>query len=166
MRKSKTTLALVATLLAALLVWPITGAFAARTTIYVNRGIGTARLGMNDSTAAKRIGPVKKKIRDSDYPGQVYWVWYFGRKTGGRYAIEMHSNSKRKVWSFVVYSSSYKTLKGIHVGSTESALRKAYGKSLKKSTGPIYTKYYLGGRPRTEFYVKSSRVKQISVWTY
>jgi hypothetical protein len=162
LRRSKTALAFLAVLTAATLVWPVAGAFAGKNTIYVNQGIGTARLKMKDSTAAKRIGKVAKKVRDGDYE-KVYWIWYFGKKSHGKYAVAMHVNDQHKVWAFWVYSTSYVTAKKIRVGSTEAALKKAYGKSLAKRGR---TCYHLGGRTGTDFWMKSGKVSQICVMYY
>ena len=133
--------------------------------IYVNSGVAGATLGMRDSTAAKKIGKVVKSGRDSSYEGQTVYYFYFGTKSGGKYPIEMYSNSRHKVFTFVVNSYKYRTLKGVRVGTSEAALKKAYP-GLKRHPGPVYIRYSLGTRTGTDFYVKSQRVQRIVVRTY
>jgi hypothetical protein len=78
----------------------------------------------------------------------------------------MYSNRKRSVFTFVVNSSGYQTRKGIRVGSAEAALKSAYGTALKAYPGPVYTRYALGGRAGTDFYVKSGAVRRIVIRSY
>ena len=128
-------------------------------TIYVNTGVAGARLGMKDTTAAKKLGPVKKKERDPDYPGGVYYTFYFGKKVHGLYAIQMTSHGG-KVMAFQVYSGAYKTTKKIHVGSTVSALKKAY-----KFTGTRSVYVLKGAHAKTYFNVSHGKVSSIWIWS-
>ncbi len=132
-------------------------------TIVVNKGVNTARLGMKDTTAAKRIGKVKKYKVDRDYQGsgKTYYIRYFGTKSGGHYSVVMYSNSKHKVNAFMVYSAKYKTSKGIRVGSTVAKLKSAYGSKLKYVGGAYRLKASTGS---TYFNTKSGKVTSIWVW--
>jgi len=161
MSRGKRLYVLAAVVLVAMLAFPV-AAYAGKKTIYVGKGIAKARIGMKDKTAAKKIGKVAKKVKDDDYAGQTVYCYYFGKKSGGKYAVEMYANKKHKVFGFVVNSKSYKTTKGIHVGSKESTLTDKY--TLSEYDGPVYTRYHLGGNPGTDFYVKSSKVKIIQIW--
>lgn len=139
----------------------------AAVTIVENAGVGRARLGMSDSTCASRLGRVVKKGRDSSYENQVVYYFCFGRRlSSGAYPLVMYSNRSHRVFSFVVNSSGYVTRRGIRVSSTESALRRAYGSKLRRYRGSVYTRYTLGSRPGTDFYVKGGRVRKIVVRTY
>ncbi len=143
-----------------------TGAYAATARINVNSGIKSARLGQRDTTAAGRIGRVVRKKRDSSYAGRVVWVRYFGRRSGGKYALEMFSDKRHKVFAFVVNGTGYATTNGIRVGSSEAALTAAYGSALSSSAGPVYTHYTLGGSKGTDFYVAGGQVTKIIVRSY
>jgi hypothetical protein len=155
---------LVGAALAAALVFP--AAAQAVTTIYVNKGIGSARLGMKDSTAKRKLGRVMKSGRDNNYANQVVYVAYFGKKRSGKYALEMYSTRKHRVFTFVVNRAGYRTKAGISVGSAEAALLAAYPSGLTKYPGSVYTRYALGGRTGTDFYVKNGAVTRIVVRTY
>lgn len=150
-------------LVAALLLPSVAGAYS--TIIYVNKGVAGATLGMRDSLAAQKIGRVVRSGRDSSYTGQTVYYYYFGRRSGGKYAVEMYSNSRRKVFTFVVNSSLYKTTKGVHVGTAEATLRRLYP-GLRRYPGPVYTRYAYGGRTGTDFYVRARRITRIVVRTY
>lgn len=137
---------------------------AAAVTIYEGKGVAAARLGMRDSTAASKIGKVTKAYRDRSYAGQVVYRYCFGRKLpSGRYPLEMFSNKSRKVFQFTANNGTYVTTEAIKVGSTESALKKAYGDRLSKNPGSVYVRYTLGTAPATDFYVKSGKVTSIIV---
>lgn len=158
MRKGTAFYLLVAVALATALVLPAE-AMAANKTITVNKGVSGATIGMKDSNAAKKIGTVKKHGKDDSYEGQTVYYFFFGSKSGGKYAVEMYSNASHKVIGFVVNSKSYKTSKGIRVGSTVSTLKKKYP-SLKK-----YGSYYrFNKNPDTYFYIQSGKVSQIQIW--
>jgi Zn-dependent alcohol dehydrogenase len=152
-------------LVALLVVSIVAPAFAATPRIYINKGVKAARLGMKDTTAAKKIGKVKKKIRDDDYAGQTTWVRYFGKKSHGKYALEMYSNKDHKVIAFIVNGSSYKTTRGVHVGTTVKTLKSKYPKYKKRSEGGGDSTYYTqSGSRHTEFFVHAGKVKTISIW--
>ncbi|MDO8914915.1 MAG: hypothetical protein Q7W16_02380 [Coriobacteriia bacterium] len=140
-----------------------TTAYAATARIYVNKGVKSARLGMYDTAAARRIGRVVLKKRDRSYAGRVVWVRYFGTKRNGKYALELYSNKSRKVFAFVINRNTYATAKGIRVGSSEAALTAAYGTLLTANPGPVYNRYVLGGRSGTDFYVRGGVVTKIVV---
>lgn len=163
MARYERVLALAAVVLVAGLLFP-NAVFAGSKTIYVNKGVAAARLGMVDSTAAKKIGKVAKSYKDNNYAGQTVYCYFFGKKSGGKYAVEMYSNKKHKVFGFVINSKAYQTTKGIGVGSSESRLTSKY--ALKKHAGPVYTRYHLGGNPGTDFYVKGGKVRFIQIWKY
>lgn len=164
MRKRTRFYTLIALALVAVLVLPAT-ALAANRTIYTGKGVSGAKLGMKDSTAAKKIGKVVKKGVDKNYPGQTVYVFYFGKKSHGKYAVEMYSKKNHKVFAFVIRSSAYKTSKGIRVGSSEAALTAAYP-TIVNQGGSVYTRYHLGGNPGTDFQVQNGKVKIIQIWKY
>ncbi|MDO8963368.1 MAG: hypothetical protein Q7W30_02630 [Coriobacteriia bacterium] len=131
--------------------------------IVVNVGVKTARLGMGDTAAARRIGLRYRRLKDTNYASTVY-VYYFGKKSGGKYPIVMYSNKYRKVFIFQVNSSSYVTAKKVRVGTAASVLRRVYGSALKRGGS---TNYYLkSGSNRTDFYLRSGRVSQIMISRY
>jgi hypothetical protein len=133
--------------------------------IHEGKGVGKARLGMVDTTAAKYLGAHQPMQTDPNYGSRVVYVIYFGKNVGGRWALEMYSNASHKVFMFTCNASKYVTAKGVKVGSKESFLKAKYGSALKRSPGKIYTAYTLGKHPFTRFYVKNStkRVFQIIV---
>lgn len=136
----------------------------AAVTIVEGQGVGAARLGMRDKTAASKLGKVTKSGRDTSYAGRVVYRFCFGAKmSNGRYPLEMFSDKEHKVFTFAANSASYVTRKGIKVGSAESALTRAYGSSLRKYPGSVYTRYTIGSRPATDFYVRSKKVARIIV---
>lgn len=140
-------------------------ALAGSKTIYVNKGVSSARIGMKDSKAAKKIGKVAKKYTDNDYAGQTVYCFFFGKKSGGKYAVEMYAKKNHKVFAFVINSKSYKTGNGVGVGSSEARLKSKYPK-IKNLGGSVYTRYHLGGSTGTDFYVKGGKVRYIQVWKY
>ena len=135
-------------------------------TVHVNKGVGSARLKMKDSVAKRKLGRVKKSGRDNNYANQVVYVAYFGKKRAGKYALEMYSTRKHRVFTFVVNRAGYRTRAGVSVGSAESKLVAAYPTGLKRFPGSVYTRYALGGRTGTDFYVKNGVVSRIVVRTY
>jgi hypothetical protein len=157
MQRSKRVLALVALSLAVVLVAP---SVAQAATIYVNSGVSGAKLGMSVTTAAKKLGRVKKKVKDASYDTPI-WVRYFGAKGKHHYALELYSNSKNKVTAFVIYSKRYKTKKGIHVGSSTSALKRAYGSKLKANPDGYDLK---SKSARTHFETSRGKVTFIWIW--
>ena len=164
MLKGRRFYALVAIALAAALVLPAV-ALAGSKTIYPSKGIGSARLGMGDKKAAKYIGKIVKSGKDNNYPGQTVYYFYFGKKSGGKYAIEMYSNKKHIVFGFVVNSSAYATAKGVKIGSTEAKLKSAYP-SVTLVGGSTYTHYRLATNPCTDFYCKGGKVRIIQIWKH
>jgi hypothetical protein len=154
----------VATLAASLLVPGVAHAATAR--MYVNAGIKKARLGNRDTTAAARIGRVRKKARDRSYAGRTVWVRYFGPKDGGKYALEMYSNKSRKVFAFVINHPMYVTSNGVRVGMSEADLKAVYGSALSGPSGSVYNMYTLGGGTGTDFYCKDGRLVKIVIRKY
>jgi hypothetical protein len=130
-------------------------------------GVKTAKLGVKDSTDAKRIGGTYKRSKDTSYAGQTVWKYVFGKKSGGKYGLEMYSKGNHLVFTFVINSTRLRTKNGTHVGTTEDTLTSRYGSKLKKSVGPVYTQYYMGTRRgRTEFWVLNSKVHHIVISRY
>ncbi len=157
MHSPKRLIWIVAVLLAAALAAP---AAAQAATIYINSGVSGAKLGMTDTTAAKKLGKVKKKYVSKEY-GYPITVRCFGAKSHGNYSLYLYSNSDHKVTAFLIYSSRYVTKKKIHVGSTTTSLKKAYGKALHKQADGYYLKSSTG---RTTFETSKGKVSVISVW--
>jgi len=130
-------------------------------TIYLNKGVSGATLGMKDTTAAKKLGKVKKKYKDTSYDGTI-WVRCFGTKSHGHYSLELYSNGSGKVTAFIVHASKYVTKKGIHTGSSTAALKKAYGDSLDTSESDYYKLSGSGGK--TWFAMSGGKVAYIWIW--
>jgi hypothetical protein len=151
--------------LIATLVAPAT-AQAATSWIYVNKGVRSARLGMTDTRASRYLGRVRVNKRDNSYAGQVVYLRCFGPKKGGKYALQMYSNRRHKVFAFVINGTGYKTKAGIRVGSSEAALTAAYGTALTSNPGPVYNRYALGGAKGTDFYVSGGVVRKIVVRSF
>jgi hypothetical protein len=127
--------------------------------IQINSGVSGAKLGATDVSAAKKIGQVKKKAKDTRYSSTI-WVRFFGKKSHGHYAVEMYSNGHHKVTGFIIYSSKYSTAKKIHVGSSTMALLKAYGKKLHSYQDGYYLRAKSG---KTYFELSKGKVRMIWV---
>ena len=135
----------------------------AKQTIYVGKGVDHPRLGWLDSKAKKHFGKVTVYYKDDNYANQVVYCWKFGAKlASGKYRLEMYSNGSHKVFSFVCNTAYYVTTKGVRVGTSEATLKSTYPK-LKKYPGSVYTRYTLGSKSFTDFYVKAGKVAQIIV---
>jgi hypothetical protein len=141
---------------------------AGKLVVHVNKGIGTAALGMTQASAMKAIGSkASKSGKDSEYEGRVVYFVYYGKaNANGEYPLEMYSDTKKKVFLFEVNSAAYPTDAGIKIGSKEADLKKAYGKKLTCKKGRLYTNYTLGGKTGTDFFVKKGLVTQILVRSY
>ena len=158
MRTPKRVLALVMVILVAALTVP---AAAQAATIYVNSGVSGAKLGMNDTTAAKKLGKVKKTWNDNEY-GYLIEVRGFGTKSkSGDYSLYLYSNGKHKVTAFLIYSKRYVTKKSIHVGSTTKALKNAYKTGLHKTSDGYFLKSMTG---RTHFEISKGKITSIWIW--
>ncbi len=136
--------------------------------IYVSKGVHKARLGMTDTKTKSRVGlKFVKSRKDNNYEGQTVYRSCFGKKRSGGYDVETYSNKKHVVWMLAIFGSGPHTARGIHVSSTEAKLEKAYGSSLKKRSGDVYTIYTLGKTrgKGTDFYVKNSthKITEINV---
>ncbi len=163
--RSFLTLSLVSVIVLAFCVGAVIAA--SKLVIHVNIGIGGAKLGMKEKDAVKAIGKPSKTGKDSEYEGRVVYFDKYGKANkSGEYPLEIYCDTHRKVFMFAMNSSSYPTDEGIKVGSTEDALKKAYGKKLKSKKSRVYTRYWLGDKTGTDFYVKSSKVTQIIVHSY
>lgn len=160
-------IALVAVLAIALTA-PAVAHAAIRGRIVEGVGIKTARLGLHDSTNARRIGGSYTRYKDTSYAGQTVWRYNFGSKlSNGRYPVVMYSHGNHHVFTFVVNCKTLVTKNGTHVGTSESTLVKRYGSRLKKSVGSVYTDYHMGPRSgRTDFYVRSGKVHHIVISRY
>jgi hypothetical protein len=131
-----------------------------------NWGVSNAKLGMTDSAAIRVLGRPARSGRDTSYARQVVYYFYWGRRmSNGKYPLQMYSRGNRIVFTFICNSNAYATAKGIKVGSLEKTLTKAYGAALKRYRGSVYTRYALGGRTGTDFYVRRGVVTQIVVRT-
>lgn len=150
-------------------------AFAAsKYTIVVGRGVGNAVLGKQASYNISKLGRPSKSVTNSQYPNpfgkgrRTVYIYYWGKRIGsGRYPLHMYaiktSAGSKTVFNFTAYGRAYKTAAGISVGSTESALKRAYPSDLARKPGSTYTRYIRGKGPYTEFWVKSGKVFSITV---
>lgn len=141
---------------------------AAKLIIHVNKGIGAATLGMREAAAIKAIGSKPSRSgRDTEYEGRVVYYKMFGKANkNGEYPLEVYSDTKRRVFMYAFNSPAYPTDAGIRVGSSEDALKKAYGSKLLNKPGRVYNHYWLGGKTGTDFFVKGGVVTQIIVRSY
>jgi hypothetical protein len=132
--------------------------------IHEGKGPDRARLGQIDSAAARYLGKNTGLQRDPNYGSRVVYLISFGKKQGGRYACELLSDSKHRVFQFSFNSPAYVTAAGIKVGSSESELTAAYG-GMKRTHTTKFNHYVWGKRPYTDFWVlnKTQRVYQIIV---
>ena len=160
MRMRRFAALMVVVMFAAMLAVPATANAA---TLYVNKGVAKARLGMTDTKAAKKIGKVKKKVVDNDYNGAglTYYIRYFGKKSHGHYSVVMYANNKHKVIAFAVNSKKYKTKKGVRVGSSVSKLSGVYGSRLKYVNGAYRVK---SKHAATYFNVSGGKITSIWIW--
>ena len=156
------------TAFAILLVLVVSSVAMAYVTIYCNAGVGRARLNMYDRTAASYLG-ARYAGRDRSYANQVVYKYVRGsRLSNGHYPLEIYSNKYHKVFTFSMNTNAYATYrKAIRVGSSEYALRRAYGSSLRRYPTSVYIRYSMGTRSGgTDFWVRGGRVKQIVVRKY
>lgn len=151
-------------ILAVVVVMLTAAAAQASVRIYDGKGVGKARLGMVDRTAASYLGSHIGPNVDRRYPKIVVYVTWFGKKLGtNRYVLEMLSNSAHKVTMFTANTSLYVTNRGVKVGSTESFLKSKYGSSLKLHSTSVYREYKYGSHPYTLFRVKKSTAKVFQI---
>jgi hypothetical protein len=130
-----------------------------------NLGVSNARLGSADWAAIKILGKPAKSGRDTSYARQIVYYFYWGRRlSSGKYPLQMYSRGNRLVFTFICNSSAYVTPKGIKVGSSEAALKRAYGSALKRYWNPVYIRYRTSARTGwTDYYVRRGAVAQIIV---
>ena len=137
--------------------------------ININKGIGSIELGINEQNAIKllKTKPIKTGV-DKEYEGQTVYYSFFGEKNiDNIYELEIYSDVNKKVFIIVINSPSYCTKEGLSIGSTEQDLLKIYSKNLKRTkAGKIYTKYSLGNKRGTDFYVKNEKITQIIIRDY
>lgn len=137
----------------------------ASVTIYENKGVAKARLGMKDSTAKQHLGPVLAEWTDNNYATPSYGYGFRTRLGYHHYALEMYGNSSHVVFEFACSAVFYVTTKGVKVGSTTTYLKSKYVTGLTRHPAGLYWRYTYGKRPYTDFYVKKStgRVFEIIV---
>lgn len=151
-----------------------TGAAAVPTvTLHPGRGVDSVTLGSPEAAAIARLshvlqGKPTQTGKDTEYEGQTVYFAYFGRKNADNlYPLQVYSDVQRKVFIVEVNDDRFITPEGIHVGSTAADLTRAYGPALKAGKkGRLYTKYTLGGRRGTDFFVRRDVVTQILVRDY
>ena len=160
----KLILALIWTCLAANTVW------AAPTDMRAGESVGKIKLGQHDKILRKSPFSLKlsRSGKDTEYEEQTVYFYYFGPKDkNNAHPLQVYSDVKHTIFIFEINSPDFVTAKGLHVGSLEADLIKAHGKALKKQRrGRIYTKYSLGGRKGTDFYVKKGKISQILIRNY
>lgn len=137
------------------------------------QSLGNVQLGISDTEAVQKLTALMKAKptvsgKDTEYEGQVVYYYFFGKKDANNsYPLQVYADVHHKVFIFEVNSADFMTPEGIHVGSSETELTQAYGNALKKlKRGSIYTKYSLGGKQGTDFYVKNGKVTQILIRAY
>jgi hypothetical protein len=165
---------MLAKILCLLFIGAVTPVFAATQTIFTpGQSVSHVALGNQDKTGiqelSKTLGKPTLSGKDTEYEGQVVYYYYFGKKdtTNNNYPLQVYSDLKHKIFIFEINSPDFATKEGIHVGSSEADLLKAYGNKLKKlQRGSIYLKYSLGGHKGTDFYVRNKKIHQILVRDY
>ncbi len=171
--------AAVVSVIAASVLSPVVAHSASTLTILPNLGVGPARLGQPRTTAVtylKRYTPLAASGRDARYVGQTVYYYYFGRRLGnGRFPLEVYAKplyGTTRVFIFQINSaqvgaSPCLTAKGIKVGSTESALRRAYGSALRRRAGSAgWVVYSMGSGASTDFWVRYGKVQKILIRRY
>lgn len=145
-------------------------ALAAPTPMVNGQKVGHLALGEADKSLGKSLFglPLSLSGKDTEYEGQTVYYYFYGTKdASNNYPLQVYSSVQRKIFIFEINSPDFATAEGIRVGSSEAALNKAYGTQLKKQRrGRIYTKYSLGDRKGTDFYVKDGKVTQILIRAY
>jgi hypothetical protein len=142
-------------------------------TIHPGKAVDSVSLGAAESAAITRLSQVmqgkpSQAGKDTEYEGQTVYFAYFGQKNAENlYPLQVYSDAHRKVFIFEINAARFVTPEGVHVGSTEAQLTKAYGNALKAGKkGRLYTKYTLGGRRGTDFFVRDHQVTQILIRDY
>jgi len=85
---------------------------------------------------------------------------FVGRKLGKKFALEVHADANHEVFEFVVNDPTFKTAKGIHVGSTEKQMRKKH-KVVKEVVIGGFNRLQVG--KNTFFLCKGGKVKVIKI---
>jgi hypothetical protein len=151
-----------------------TSAWAAgNVTIHPGKAVDAVALGAPEAGAISQLSKVMQGKpsaagKDTEYEGQTVYFAFFGTKNADNlYPLQVYSDVHRKVFIFEINSERFVTPEGVHVGSTEAELTKAYGAQLKPGKkGRLYTKYTLGGRKGTDFFVRNQVVTQILIRDY
>ncbi|MGV3525211.1 MAG: hypothetical protein ACO1RX_13350 [Candidatus Sericytochromatia bacterium] len=132
--------------------------------------VGSVKLGVNDGVLKKNpFGlALSTSGKDTEYEGQTVYYYFYGPKdANNNHPLQVYSDVNHKVFIFEINGTQFRTPQGLGVGSPEAALLKAHGPQLKKQQrGKIYTKYSLGGRQGTDFYVRQGKISQILVRAY
>lgn len=142
--------------------------------IYINKGVGGARLNREASYNIGKLGKPSKTAVNKQYPNpngsgvRTVYIYMWGRSMGGgRYPLIMYAlkgaNNSKKTFNFSMYSSIYKTTSGVGVGTSEKTLKSKYP-SAKRNKASSYTYYTLGkSGGYTVFAVKNSKVFSVTV---
>lgn len=142
--------------------------------IYINKGVGAARLGRSASYNLSKLGKPSKSSVNKQYPNpsgsgvRTVYIYMWGRGMGGgRYPLIMYAlkgaNNSKTTFNFTMYSSIYKTSSGVGVGTSEKTLRAKYPSATRRKTA-TYTYYTLGkSGGYTVFAVKNSKVFSVTV---
>jgi hypothetical protein len=158
----------------ALALTTVTAAWAASPVIiHPGKAVAGVALGAPEASAVSQLsklmqGKPTEAGKDTEYEGQTVYYAFFGKKNADNlYPLQVYSDVHRKVFIFEINSDRFATPEGIRIGSTEAALTKAYGTQLKAGKkGRLYTKYTLGGRKGTDFFVRNQVVTQILIRDY
>ena len=137
----------------------------------------TRVLGATSTYNVSKLGKPRKSYVNQQYKiagkTRTVYVYCWGNCLDGsdgedkRYPLKMYAlksaDGSKTTFNFTSYRG-YPTTKGIAVGSSEGALKKAYGSALRKLAETSTYRYYrLGSGPYTEFAVRGGRVFSITV---
>jgi hypothetical protein len=140
----------------------------ATVTIHPGKGVGSARIGMTYTTAAKKLSRTYKTVRDKNYSYVVFHTYVGKVMKNRRYPVELYAKKNKRVFRFQVNSPSYKTAAGVGVGSAEETLQTAHPDASGPYTSGVYRRYTIKHKiysytTYTDFYCKRGAVAMIIV---
>ena len=138
----------------------------------IQPGVAVAGIKLGSADTLLKQNPFGLKLsrsgKDTEYEGQTVYYYFYGQPDADQnYPLQVYSDVQHKLFIFEINSPAFRTPEAIGVGSSEADLLKAYGARLKKQQrGRIYTRYSLGERVGTDFYVRKGVVTQLLVRVY